>query len=288
LRTLPIYGRGLGFPFRVGPTGGAVVTTGCDDNVSVALQYLAERWTIREDSNPAANHIAESIAHILLTRPTEHDTLPPFGSHLFHILFEPNTQQFQMAATHYFQYSTDRWEKRAYYGREQGKIVWTQNNLWTDRGELPILAYIDFIPQQVPGNLVAPFVTPREARGQEYPLGDVDLGGHDYSSRYFGESLWNRDGIQYIRFQRPYIPKMLPPARDDQFYRVREDDTWLLISWRLYDDIRYWSILAAMYVQDSAEQNLGRDTMDNTGNPASGTVLRAPSKVRVLMELSGA
>ena len=91
-KSLPFMGSGIGFPFRLSSsTGGVVVTQGTTDSISVALQYLQDNWTIREDAAPSTNHIAEAIGHILLTRPTEHDTLPEFGSRLFFILFEPDT-----------------------------------------------------------------------------------------------------------------------------------------------------------------------------------------------------
>lgn len=114
MRTYPFFGQGIGFPFRLDPAGGGVVvSSGNDDNISVALQYINERWTIREDASEAVNHIAESIAHILLTRPMEHDTLPPFGSELFVMVFEPNDDFFRLEAEHHFKFSTIRWEKRA-------------------------------------------------------------------------------------------------------------------------------------------------------------------------------
>jgi phage baseplate assembly protein W len=116
----PFLGRGLAFPFRVDPiTGGAAITDGITDSASVALQYIQERWSIRENIDYVANHIAEAIAHILLTVPGEHDTLPEFGSRMLSIVFEPNSQEFRMTAKVYFETATARWEKRA-------KVVDTQ------------------------------------------------------------------------------------------------------------------------------------------------------------------
>lgn len=278
-RTLPFLGRGIGFPFRINEAnGGVVVTDGNMDDVSVALQYLNEKWTIREETDATVNHIAESIAHILLTRPMEHDTLPEFGSEVFTILFEPNTQEFRLAAAHYFSFSTLRWEKRARVP-EIGGTQWFFEGQWADQGRLPLACRINFITEQTPQNLVAPFVTPREARAQEYPLGRVDRGGHDSNSRYFGQVVYSRSGEEYIRLRSP---RLISEHNDDVFYKVKLGDTWLLISWELYRDIRFWHHVALCYSYDQAGQGRDRSYMDTTGDPPVGETLRLPSKARVL------
>ena len=282
MRTAPFMGKGIAFPFRVNPvTGGVLSTVGGYDNVSVALQYLNERWTIREDVHTEANHIAECIAHILLTRLTEHDTLPEFGSRLFEMLFEPNTTEFELLASHWMQTSTVRWEKRARI--PEGGTAWQFLGHLADEGIAPCLAYIEFIMQQAEGNLVAPFVTTRQARLQEYQTATVDNSGHDYESRYYGtEQVRDLDGIW---FNRLYAPRIYPPAQLDEFYQVVHGDTWLLISWKVYGDIRYWPVIAEMYVEDMADNGEGsRDDMDTCGDPPPGTILRLPSRSRMLME----
>ncbi|MCW7541373.1 GPW/gp25 family protein [Aquabacterium sp. A7-Y] len=65
-----LYGRGMGFPPRVGLDGRIV-------------------WSSGEDN------IRESIRIILMTEPSERLRLPQFGAGLGRFLFEPNT-----AATH--------------------------------------------------------------------------------------------------------------------------------------------------------------------------------------------
>ena len=114
MKTAPFYGRGLAFPFRLNPaTGGVQITEGSADAPPVALEYVGDRFTIREDLPDWANHIAEAIAHILLTAQYEHDTLPEFGGRLNWLLFDPNTEDTQELANHYFSTATERWEKRA-------------------------------------------------------------------------------------------------------------------------------------------------------------------------------
>lgn len=278
-RYLPFYGRGIGFPFRINDaTGGVVVTEGNADDVSVALQYLNEKWTIREEPDQEVNHIAESVAHILLTRRLEHDTLPEFGSDVFTILFEPNSQEFRLAAAHYFSFSTARWEKRARIP-EIGGTQWFFDGQWADQGRLPLACRVNFIVQQVPGNLVAPFVTAREARAQEYPLGRIDRGGHDFASRYFGQTVYTRNGEDYVRLR---TPSLMAERNDDFFYKVRPGDTWLLISWELYGDIRFWHHAALCYSYDLAKDGADRSYMDTTGDPPIGETIRLPSKARVM------
>lgn len=277
MRTAPFLGTGLAFPPRINnATGGFVNTIGLYDNISVALEYLRDSWSIRERLDHVANHIAESIAHILLTVPTEHDTLPEFGSRLFTVIFEPNSQEFRIIATAYFQNSTIRWEKRAQFK----EVGWVVDGLMIDRGELPCIANLQFILAQTPQNLVSPFVTPRQARLQEYNSSYVDVNYHDQYSRYKGSETAMRDGIRYtrLRYMRP-----LREAFDDSFYQITPKDTWYLISWFNYGDIRYASYIARAYIYDCAKAGLSREVIDITHTPEAGTLLRMPSLTRMRM-----
>jgi len=289
-RTLPFFGSGVGFPFRVNPsTGGLLVTTGNTDSISVALEYLQESWSIREETDPQVNHNAESIAHILLTIPGEHDTLPEFGSNLFLILFEPNTYEFRQQAEAYFKFSTIRWEKRARvpeyienYSSYSG-VRWKIDGRLVDLGVCPVLVMIDFIPNQVPGNLVIPFVTDGAARASEYPVGSLSPAGHDYVSRYKDEQLSYRSGIRYSRVQKRLL---VPYGTEDQYYVAKKGDTWLLLSWKFYGDIRYWYILARLYVSDNSDMD--RSIISPLVDPPVGAILRIPPKPAILMELANA
>jgi hypothetical protein len=293
---LPFFGSGIGFPFRINPTtGGVVVTTGTTDMVSVALEYLQERWSIRESVPKNSNHIAESIAHILLTMPGEHDTLPEFGSNLFFILFEPNTYEFRQLAEVYFKYSTIRWEKRAFvpdkfdtfgydvneyrYGRYSG-VRWIADGRSFDLGIAPVWVTIDFIPNQVSGNLVLPFVTNREARLQEYRSSNVDSSGHDHTSRYFNHPQARFGKFIYTRINKC---EYLSPGDGDTYYKVSEGDSWLTLSWKFYKDVRYWYVLARCYVYDNSY--LDRSIISPLVDPPSGVVLRVPPMKRIVMEL---
>jgi phage baseplate assembly protein W len=283
IRRAPYLGRGMAFPFRVDrSTGGTQATYGNTDSIAVGLEYLAERWTMREKPEITANHIAEAVHHILMTSPREHDTLPEFGSNLFHIIFEPNTLEFQYLANHYFSFATDRWEKRARIP-EEGGMAWVFEGQKVDEGRLPVTCYVNFIRAQAEQNLVSPFVTPLQARLQEYPNTAFDDSGHDYHSRYYGASIVEIGGNRYNRFKRPRI---FAPARDDEWYEVKTGDTWLLISWDLYGDIRYWPILKTMYIQDVAADEGTRDAIDPCPNPEPASVIRVPSKTRMMMEYS--
>jgi phage baseplate assembly protein W len=287
---LLVFGSGIGFPFRLNTsTGGVVTTSGNTDATSVALEYLQDSWSIRETVTPNVNHIAESIAHILLTRPGEHDTLPEFGSQLFVILFEQNTYEFRKLAEIYFKFSTIRWEKRAQVpdifstdikpGGYSG-VRWNTSGIQVDRGVVPVWVTIDFITGQMPGNLVIPFVTDRDARYQEYRSGNIDSNGHDHVSRYRGYPRSFRDNHDYIRLQK-YEP--IPVSSNDSFYSVKRGDTWLLLAYKFYGDIRWWYTLARCYISDSADAGLGRSNMKTLADPPIGTMLRVPPKATILM-----
>jgi len=276
------YGKGVAFPFRAnGNTGGVLTTAGNNDSVAVSLQYLEEDWTIREDTTHDANHIAEAICHILHTKPGEHDTLPDFGSQIHNMLFEPNADFFNVAAGHYFRFAADRWEKRATIPLES--IQWGQRGQDTDQGELGVRVSVSFIPSQVDGNLVYPFVTTRQARRQEYPSNKFDDSSHDFNSRYWEAEIIELDGVRFNRFMPP---KFYAPQPGDAFYQVKRGDTWLLISWDLYGDVRFWPVIYDFYAYDVAAEGAPRSFMDNTGDPPIGEELRAPSRTRLLMEIS--
>jgi len=259
------------------------MTRGGDDNASVALAYLAEQWTIREATGAQTNHIAEALAHIFMTRRTEHDTIPPFGGDLFQIIFEPNENRFRVLAGHYFTTAAERWEKRA--GISEDDIYFkVHNGHLIDEGRLPMIVDISFITQQAAGNLVSPFVSFREARTQEYPSALFDISNQDYYSRYWGIPTVYLDGIPYNRFPKPSV---LGYARDDQYYKVLERDSWLLISWKLYGDIRFWYLVAMCYIHDVLSDTAPRQLLDTTGDPEPGTMLRAPSRQRASLLIAG-
>jgi phage baseplate assembly protein W len=281
IRTAPFFGRGIAFPFRIDPrTGGVKVTEGMAESKSIAIAYLPDQGTIRENLDILTNHIAEAITHILFTAPREHDTLPKFGSFLFHILFEQNAPYFYAVATQWMITATARWEKRAYI--EQQGVEWTPRALGIDRGELPVTISPTVIPQQAPENLVSPFVNPRQARVQEYPIGEPDICGHDWTSRYLNAESYRFQGKYFIR---PAFPLPVEPAADDIFYEVGLADTWLLISDTVYGDIRYHWLISDWFVQDAADRRESRDMLDTTGDPIPGTLLRLPSKTRLMMEI---
>lgn len=283
MRSIAAYGRGVSFPFRVNRSTGKVsVSVGSSDGASVSLAYLNESWTVREVRETVQNLIAESIAHIVLTRKGEHDTLPEFGSNEQAILFENNSQETKYLVEYFFHESTRRWEKRAEVP-ETGGISWPANTGREHYGQLPVQVSIRFIDGQTQGNLVAPFVSVRDARESGYPTNGIDSSGHDYFSRYFGHPKAELDGTG---FNRVIPPGFIPPAYDDYFYRVRYDDNWLTIAWSEYGDIRYWPIPARMYVQDCAEQGHSADVMYPGHELEMGTRIRMASPTRVFTQLS--
>jgi nucleoid-associated protein YgaU len=211
-------------------------------------------------------------------------------------LFEQNTYEFRKLAETYFKFSTIRWEKRARipenfggtegdefntnrYGRFSG-VRWNITGEQVDRGIMPVWVTVDFITGQMPGNLVIPFVTDRDARYQEYRSGNIDSNGHDHVSRYKGATRSFRDNHDYIRLQK-YEP--IPVSSNDSFYSVKRGDTWLLLSYKFYGDIRWWYTLARCYISDSADAGLGRSNMKTLDDPPIGTMLRIPPKVTILM-----
>jgi phage baseplate assembly protein W len=282
-RNPPFYGRGIAFTFRLNPaTGGVEITEGNSNDLSVNLEIIRESGTAREIKVRPVNHIAEAIAHILLTMPGEHDTLPEFGSRVYFMLNKPNHFQTRKEFEVWAVDAIKRWERRVSFAKS-GSVEWFVSDYDTDNGILPVALHPQFIASQTAGNLVSPFVTPRQARAQEYPLGDSDAEGYDWCSRYRGSQVYELNGVRMIR---PRISKPLPPRSDDWFYEVGLTDTWLLISWKAFRDIRFWWAVAEMFVQDAAERGEPVDAMDTTGDPEVGTLLRMPSRARLLMEIA--
>lgn len=271
----------MGWIPRINPaTGGFVVTSGVDEQNSVELQYVASKWSIREDVDLPANHIAESVAHILLTKVGENDTLPWFGSKLMEAVFEPNTEEFQLLFQFYLKTATERWEKRVIVPASGG-VIWGKKPYLTDQGELPLHVSIQFLAQQDPQNLVAPFVTPRQARAQEYPPTQYDINGHDYFSRYYNNTALVSGTTKSLRLRSP---RYWPIARDDEFKKVKHRQSWLSLAYDVYGELRYWDCIAEVYVQDSADAGLDRKVMNPSYVPPYGTMLRLPSRARVMSE----
>lgn len=282
-RYIEFYGRGVAFPVRLDPaTGGFLITEGNRDHTSVGMAYMADRWTIQETVEHDENHVAEAIAHILLTRQYEHDTLPEFGSRIQNILFEPNTMETTIEFETWAEQSTKRWEYRVSLTPPQD-FVWRAQSLEIDEGILKVRLTPQFIQQNVISNLVAPMVSPVQARLAEYGSAFLDENNHDWCSRYL-----KYEGYEYnSRVQiRPRIPSPVKKARDDIFYTVKNMDTWLLISWELYQDIRFWWVVVDSYIEDKGLLGETRSNMDCVGDPVAGEVIRVPSRRRLLMEIS--
>jgi len=283
IRTAPFYGKGIGFPFRVNPaTGGVVVTEGRADNAEIAVEYVTESFTSREKLPARDNHISEAIFNIIITRPGEHDTLPEYGSRTETVINDPNNRMTEEEFETWLEVATQRWERRARIPVPEG-VDWHPTGEGIDQGILPCVLNPEIIRTQVPGNLVSPFVTPRQARAAEYPLGEIDAEGHDWCSRYHGRPAYQVGNERYIR---PRRTKRIPPRPDDMFEEVRHFDTWLLISWRMYGDIKFWWVISDCYSQDAAERGEPSSADDAALDPRPGTLLRMPSRTRVLMELA--
>ena len=279
MRTSAFLGKGVAFPFRVNPnTGGVATTVGIYDGTSVGLEFLEDRVTIRESLDVIQNHIAESIANILLTRQTEDDTLPEFGSNIQYLIFENNTPQFKIIARTWFENAARRWEKRA--SVEKGGVVW--KDTWEDiKGNiLPLQLLLSFILQQKEGNLVSPFVTPRQAIESEYTPGSRDSTGNDSFSRYYPSQKVATSRGKYTYFKKNRLPKFF---KDDEFYKVEEGDTWRLISYKRYGDTRYWWPVAKSSIEHGISNGRGRNCIDTTQSPKPGDILRLPSRERMIM-----
>jgi phage baseplate assembly protein W len=82
-----LYGKGLGFPPRVGPDG-----------------HVA--WSEGEEN------VRESIRVILMTEPRERIQLAEFGAGLMRFLFEPNTSSTRFLIEERIRETLRRWEPR--------------------------------------------------------------------------------------------------------------------------------------------------------------------------------
>ena len=279
--TYPFLGKGISFPLQVNPnTGGLLVSEGNTDELSVALQYAMDRWSVREDVRPKLNHIAESVAHILLTKPGEYDVLPEFGSYLFRCLFQPNSYEFRFQAETFFKLSTKEWEKRARI--DESGIQWNVTPQAVDEGRCPVWVRVQFIGEQADDNMVAPYASPRDARTLKYKASKIDNNGHDNFSRYYGQKAYFWGNIKYLRFDLKVDPQ---PDKEDRFYTVCPRDSWFSISYRNFGEIRYYDVIARNYVIDAARAGKSRKYLDITGDPEPGTVLRVPSRAKALMGL---
>lgn len=282
-RYIEFYGRGIAFPVRIDPNmGGFKVTEGNRDQTSVGLAYMTDSWTIQETVDYDENHVAEAIAHILLTRQYEHDTLPEFGSNVQSILFEPNSFQTTIEFETWAEEATKRWEYRVSLTPPQD-FSWKAQSLEIDEGVLKVKLTPAFLMQNTISNLVSPMTTPVVARLAEYRSAFLDENNHDWCSRYLNYTAYENNSKTYIR---PRIPRPVKKAYDDIFYTVKNMDTWLLISWELYQDIRNWWIVVDSYIEDKGILGESRSYMDCVGNPIAGEVIRVPSRRRLLMELS--
>lgn len=278
-------GRGLKFPISIDPrTGGFAVNEGSTDETSVGLEMTPDAYSLRktEGTYVLDNHIAGGIANILLTKKLERDTLPEFGSEVYRILFEQisvySMQEFEV----WLQLAIARWEYRVSINPPED-VTWHHNDFDTDRGKLPITVSPRFINSQAVNNLVAPYVSPRQARLQEYQSSELDVSGHDTSSRYFGYERYRRNGLFENKTR---TTKRYSKASDDVFYRVKHYDTWYLISHYLYGDVRYWWIIVDFYIQDASSNEESRDKLKNYEDPPAGEILRVPSKTRLFMDLT--
>lgn len=280
-KTAPFLGIGISFPFRLNRnTGDIRVTSGQYEPVSVAAAWASEKWNMQyagilEDT---ANHVAESIYHILFTNRFEHESLPEFFSKIQYSLFEPNSAEFKLLFTSYLKHAVEKFEKRAKY--PENGVQWYSDGVATDRGELPLVAQIEFITQQHPRNMVAPFVTVRQARTEYYPASVIDDNGHDLVSRYYKRSAYYNEGFKYLRIFRNID---IPPAQDDSYYKVRPLDTWMLIAHVNLYDVRYWFYPYLCYIQDKALEGGTRDILNPNTEPTPGDIIRLPSRERILL-----
>ncbi len=101
-------------------------------------------------------------------------------------------------------------------------------------------------------------------------------------SRYINADVYQDGEITFIR---PRKFRVISPAPDDEFYKVQQDDSWLLISHKVYGDQRFSWVIAETYINDAAVYEESRDNMNTTGDPTPGTLLRYPSKARLLSHL---
>jgi phage baseplate assembly protein W len=284
-RTAPFLGRGAAFPLRLNSGGGLLITDGTMDEPSVAVQYLPDGYTLQDQAFGAGNHIAESIAHILQVIPGERDTLPEFGSYILNLIFDPNNFFTRKEFEIWTEVSTDKWERRARIP-DVGGVVWNTTDQDIDDNKAVPVVKAEIILAQKNGNLVFPFVTARDVRNEHYPFGGGDEQGHDWLSRYRGSLVFRADTSEvYIRNR---VALNIETSNSDSWYETIYGDTWYLVSYKNYGDIRLSWIIADTYAQDccSSSQILSRDfCLDPTAELVQGTILRIPDRVRVLMEI---
>ena len=283
-RTAPFLGKGVAFPFSVDPVkGGVKMSAATFDSIAVGVEFVPDQFSVAEDVFNRENHLAESIKHILLTEKGEYDWLPEFGSRISTIIHDPNNLYARMEYETWAQLAVARWEKRV---RMDSPDAWRwadQTEDSYDRGEAIYQVNPEIVATQVPGNLVGPFVTPREARLAEYPSQTLDNEGHDWTSRYLDVAAIDVDDARLLR---PVSFRPLPPRPDDVFYTVVYGDTYLMIAFKLYADVRFWWPIADMRVYDAAQAGESWDALDITDELALGDMLRAPSKARILTEIA--
>ena len=283
-RTAPFLGKGYAWPIRINPaTGGIQMSEGNFDDLPVALTFTPDQGTISEDVFGRQNKLREALAHILSTNVGEYDFLPEFGSRPSAIIHDPNSQYARMEYETWAELAVARWEKRVKM-KAPDNFSWSDNEDEIDQGIAACRINPEIIPTQMPGNLVTPFVTARDCRNQEFPLGEVDSEGHDWASRYHGQPAIEINGERYLR-ARKVMP--IDHAPDDQFYTVKRGDTWLMISWELYRDVRFWWAIADCYTNDMAEAGMSRRKgLKISEELEPGTLLRAPSKARILTQMA--
>jgi len=284
MRTYPFLGKGVSFPFRVNRVTGDIQTSeGNTDDMSVALRYMGDSWTIREPLDVESNLVADAVFNILFTAKREHDTLPEYGSNIHHLLFEPITPQVFHQAAYYFAESTKRWEKRVSIDEDTG-VLWKQTPEMADMGETGLLLKPEFIAGQKEGNLVYPFVNDETARTAEYTKGTTPSTNiYDSVSRYvLSETYFEDDGVQHTR---TVYPQFFQPDATDIFHRVTPTDTWLLIAFDYYGDVRLWWAVVGAYVWDVAEKYNTRDYLDLSIDLPVGEILRLPALSRVFQEI---
>lgn len=258
------------------------MSEGTLDDIPVALAFTPDQATIREDMDRPVNKLRESISHILSTQVGEYDFLPEFGSRTNAVIHDPNEPYAKMEFETWAELATARWEKRVKMKAPQN-FQWADNDNLIDQNEAQCRITPTIIPTQVPGNLVTPFVNARDCRNQEFPLGEVDSEGHDWASRYHGQTAYTVNGERYLR-ARKVMPIDHQP--DDGFYTVKYGDTWFSISGKLYGIVLFAWTLQDFYTNDVLEAGGSRRALKVTEELEPGTLLRYPSKARILTQMA--
>jgi len=112
----------------------------------------------------------------------------------------------------------------------------------------------------------------------------MDTEGHDWCSRYRNNEVETTAAGE--RHLRPRRSQPIGTAPDDEWHRVQLGDTWLRVAHRIYGDFRLWWVIAETYYHDMVNQGASIDeSMDALSDPEPGTILRVPSRTRVLMEM---